>query len=86
MKMIKATGKAAQIHLVDLHFINRVAIHGNHEKPIREGFFSHYCWAQEESLKDYSDSTAPELRCSGTPSRRPWVGLSGPRWVGAGQS
>lgn len=39
MKMIKATGKAAQIHLVDLHFINRVAIPGNHEKPIREGFF-----------------------------------------------
>ena len=39
MIMIKATGKTAQIHVIDVHFTNRVAVQGTHEKPIREGFF-----------------------------------------------
>lgn len=58
MITIKATGKAAWIPLLDLHFTNRVAVQENHEKPMREGSFSNYCQALEEPLKGVGDSAA----------------------------
>lgn len=43
---------------LDLHFMNRVAVQGNPEKPIREGSFSNYCQALEEPLKGVGGSAA----------------------------
>lgn len=68
MMVIRATGKAALVHLIDSHFMNWVAIQGNHKKPIREDFFKpNYCWALEASFKGCRDSATVGLGCSDTP-------------------
>lgn len=87
MIMIKATGKTAQIHVIDLHFPNRVAVQGNHDKPIREGFFSNYCQALEEPFKGDGDSATLGPRQAGTASREAQAGrrAASSRW-GAGSA
>lgn len=51
-----------------------MAVQGNHEKPIREGFFSNYCQALEEPFKGDGDSATLGLRQAGTASREAQAG------------
>lgn len=59
MIVIRATGKAALIHLIDSHFMNWVAIQGNHEKPIREDFFNQIIAGHWRHLSKVAETLPP---------------------------